>query len=80
MKVALIVDEFSVEKGTGIARYSYELYKGLKERGIEVEPILIKPPNIPFGAAINHVFLLPYHLLKKANNFDIIHFLMEPQS
>jgi glycosyltransferase involved in cell wall biosynthesis len=73
MKVALIVDEFSVEKGTGIARYSYEIYKGLKERGIEVEPIVIKPPNIPFGEAINHVFLVPYHLLKKANNFDIIH-------
>lgn len=73
MKVALIVDEFSVEKGTGIARYSYELYKGLKERGIEVEPILIKPPEMPYGEAINHVFRLPYHLLKKANNFDIIH-------
>jgi glycosyltransferase involved in cell wall biosynthesis len=73
MKVALIVDEFSVEKGTGIARYSYELYKGLRERGIEVEPILIKPPEIIFGEAINHVFQLPYHLLKKASNFDIIH-------
>jgi glycosyltransferase involved in cell wall biosynthesis len=73
MKVALIVDEFSVEKGTGIARYSNELYKGLNERGIEVEPILVKPPEIPFGEAINHIFRLPYHLLKKANNFDIIH-------
>lgn len=73
MKVALIVDEFSVEKGTGIARYSYELYKGLKERGVKVEPILIKPPEIPFGEAINHVFKLPYHILKRANDFDIIH-------
>lgn len=73
MRVGLIVDEFSVEKGTGIARYSYELYRGLKEKGIEVEPILIKPPDIPFSEAFNHVFRLPYHILKNANSFDIIH-------
>ncbi|MDW7775547.1 MAG: glycosyltransferase family 1 protein [Methanosarcinales archaeon] len=73
MKVALIVDEFSVEKGTGIARYSYELYKGLKDRGIEVEPIMVKPPGVPFGQAINHVFRLPYRVLRRVNEFDIVH-------
>ena len=73
MKVALIVDEFSVEKGTGIARYSYELYKGLKDRGIDVEPIMVKPPDVPFGQALNHVFRLPYRVLRRVNEFDIVH-------
>lgn len=73
MRVALIVDEFSVEKGTGIARYCGELYKGLKERGIDVEPIMVKQPDIPFGEAINHLFMLPYNVLKRVNEFDIVH-------
>ncbi len=73
MRVALIVDEFSVEKGTGIARYSYELYKGLKDRGIDVKPIIIKSSKIPFGEAINHVFRLPYHVLREVKDFDLVH-------
>ncbi len=73
MRVALIVDEFSVEKGTGIARYCSELYQGLKERGIDVEPIMVKHPDIPFGEAINHLFMLPYQVLKRVNEFDIVH-------
>lgn len=73
MKVALIVDEFSIEKGTGIARYSYELFQGLKERGVYVEPIMMKLYHVPFGEAINHIFGLPYNIIKKVGDFDIIH-------
>ncbi len=73
MKIALIADTFSVETGTGIARYANELLIGLKKKGIDVKPVCVKPLNIPFGSVIDHSFRLPYHILSKIDKFDLIH-------
>ncbi|RLD96913.1 MAG: hypothetical protein DRI92_06495, partial [Aquificota bacterium] len=73
MKVALIADDFSIERGTGIARYSQELLTGLSNRGLQVEAISSNPPKIPFGDVIRHTIKLPYQVLKKGDNFDLLH-------
>lgn len=73
MKAALVTDELAIEKGTGIARYSSELLKGLEKIGIDVEVISTNPPRLPYGMAINHSLLLPHIVLKKAGDFDLIH-------
>ena len=73
MRVALIADTLSVEKGTGIARYSQELLRGLVDHGLAVEPICPVPPNVPFGLAINHALKMPYFVRRKAADLDIIH-------
>jgi len=73
MKAALVTDELVIEKGTGIARYSHELLKGLEKIGIDVEVISTNPPRLPYGMAINHSLLLPHIVLKKAGDFDLIH-------
>ena len=73
MKIALVTDELAIEKGTGIARYSSELLKGLEKKGIEVEVISTDTPKLPYGMAINHSLLLPHEVLRKADNFDLIH-------
>ena len=73
MRVALVADTFSVEKGTGIARYSQEMLTGLRQQGLYVEPIAPEPPSLPFGLAINHVLRMPYSVRTKAADFDLIH-------
>jgi glycosyltransferase involved in cell wall biosynthesis len=73
LKVGLIVDSLSLEEGTGIARYSQELLNGLKEKGVKVEPIYLKPLKMPYGDLINHIFRFPFELLKRADEFDLIH-------
>jgi len=73
MRIGLIVDHLSVESGTGIARYSLEVLNGLRDEGVEVEVISLKPFGVPFGEAFNHTVRLPYCILKKAGNFDLIH-------
>ena len=73
MRVALIADTFSVQKGTGIARYSAELLRGLRNHGLAVETICPAAPNLPFGQAINHAFKMPYHVRRGAARYDLIH-------
>jgi glycosyltransferase involved in cell wall biosynthesis len=73
MRIALIADSFSVEKGTGIARYSEELRSGLAGYGLAVRAISPEPPGVPFGLAINHTLKMPYAARSEAANFDIIH-------
>lgn len=73
MKIALVADTFSVEKGTGIARYSQEMLAGLRSRGLSVEPIAPQAPNLPLGLAINHALRMPLLISRKANSFDLIH-------
>ena len=73
MRVALVADTFSVEKGTGIARYSQELLRGLVDHGLAVEPICPVPPNVPFGLAINHALKMPYLVRSQANRVDLVH-------
>lgn len=73
MRIALVADTFSVEKGTGIARYSQELRRGLTEHGLAVEPICPAPPDLPLGLAINHALKMPYVVRGSAGRFDLIH-------
>jgi glycosyltransferase involved in cell wall biosynthesis len=73
MRIALIADTFSVERGTGIARYSEALRSGLAAHGMAVQTICPQPPTVPFGLAINHALKMPYAVRSKAAGFDIIH-------
>lgn len=73
MRIGLVADTFSVEKGTGIARYSQELRRGLADQGLSVEPICPVPPNLPFGLAMNHAVRMPYLVRRKAGRLDLIH-------
>jgi glycosyltransferase involved in cell wall biosynthesis len=73
MRIALVADTFSVEKGTGIARYSQEMLSGLRSKGLFVEPIAPEPPAMPLGLAINHALKMPYLVRSKAARFDVIH-------
>ena len=73
MRVALVADTFSVEKGTGIARYSQEMLSGLRSKGLFVEPIAPEPPAVPLGLAINHALRMPCLVRSKAGDFDVIH-------
>lgn len=68
-----MADTFSVEKGTGIARYSREMLAGLTSKGLHVEAIAPKPPNLPLGMAINHALKMPYLVRSKADHLDLIH-------
>lgn len=73
MRISLIADTFSVERGTGIARYSQQLLTGLTGKGLSVEPIAPEPPNLPFGTALNHGLKMPYLVRTQARRFDLIH-------
>jgi glycosyltransferase involved in cell wall biosynthesis len=73
MRIGLLVDHLSVKEGTGIARYAHELLTGLRRRGVEVEVISTKSPEMPFGDAFNHAIRMPFHVLKKARGIDLIH-------
>ena len=72
LKLSLIADSFSVETGTGIARYSQELYSGLTNSGVYVNQIFKHSFKIPFGMALNHLIMYPYDTLKESDS-DIIH-------
>lgn len=71
--MALVADTFSVERGTGIARYSRGILAGLRQKGLHVEPIAPETPHLPFGSAINHVLRMPYLVRSEAHRFDLIH-------
>jgi glycosyltransferase involved in cell wall biosynthesis len=73
MKVGLVADTFSVETGTGIARYSQEMRMGLCSLGEDVRPFHFSSPSLPFGTTINHVMRMPYALARQAGRFDLIH-------
>ena len=73
MKIGLIANTFSVERGTGIARYSHELLSGFNKKGLYAHPIFTNPPKGPYGWTVNHAFKLPYRVLQEANNFDLLH-------
>lgn len=73
MKVGLVADTFSVERGTGIARYCQEILSGLSGLGLDVEPIGSSAPQIPFGTVVDHTIGMPYRILRRASGLDIIH-------
>jgi glycosyltransferase involved in cell wall biosynthesis len=73
MRITLIADTFSVQEGTGVARYCRELLKGLTSQGLEMETIAPSAPDVPLGLAINHVLRMPYLARQAANQSDLIH-------
>lgn len=73
MKVGLLADAPSLQRGSGIARYDLELFRGLKARGLDVQVLSIRPIPVPFGQALTHAIRLPACALKRANDFDLLH-------
>ena len=73
LKVALIVDTFAIERGTGITRYSDELIRALRE-SCEIEVMGASAAGSP-RSVINHVIVTPARVLRNKNNFDVFHAL-----
>jgi len=75
MKVALISNTFSVEAGTGIAKYSNELLSGLVRRGFDVDPIDPASMTQKGQKFFNYSPMFAFHVLKRTRNVDIVHAL-----
>jgi glycosyltransferase involved in cell wall biosynthesis len=73
MRIGLVADTFSLEVGTGIARYCQELLTGLSRLGLDVQPLYFPQPNLPFRTVVHHVVKMPYLVSKRAKSFDLIH-------
>lgn len=73
MKIGLIADEISVEKGTATAKYTQKLYFHLKREGIEVKLIHTRSPRTILGAPIKHCIKLPYRVVRCVNGCDVVH-------
>jgi glycosyltransferase involved in cell wall biosynthesis len=73
MKIGFLVDTLSIEKGTGIARYSNNLILGLQKSGYEVDNIFPNAPNDSVAGMIGHAVKLPYKILNNRANYDIFH-------
>jgi glycosyltransferase involved in cell wall biosynthesis len=73
LKIAIITDTFSIEQGTGIARYKDELIRGLAE-ACEIEVIGSGARGTP-KSLINHVVVTPAKVLWNKNDFDVFHAL-----
>lgn len=73
MRVGLIADTFSVEAGTGIARYNNEIYRGLISNGLDVKRICPKPINFPLGDVVKHIVKLPLRMAAEKKNLDLFH-------
>ena len=73
MRIGLVADTFSVEKGTGIARYSAELLAGLPKWEIDSQSLDLSPPKLPFGEVINHAIRMPYLISKRAGDLELLH-------
>jgi glycosyltransferase involved in cell wall biosynthesis len=73
MRITLIADTFSVQKGTGIARYCRELLEGLTSGGVEVEAVAPRAPDVPLGLAVNHALRMPYLARRAAGRSDLVH-------
>ena len=57
----------------GIDKYVNELYKGLKENGIDVQIVWKEEPETPMGKTLHSFLNLPPKVIKESKKFDIIH-------
>ena len=73
VRVGLIADEISVEKGTGIAKYTRNLHFHLEHEGTDVRLIHASSPKTIFGPPINHCFKLPYQVIAHMKECDLLH-------
>ena len=73
MLIGLITNTYDIRKGTGIARYTKELLKGLKCKGFSVKLIHSAPPNIKLGKPFNHLVKLPLKTILSIRDCDVIH-------
>jgi len=73
MDIAFLVDTLSIEKGTGIARYSNHLINGLQREGFNIDCIYPGAPEDTTAGIYGHAIKLPFKVFKKRNNYDIFH-------
>lgn len=73
MDIAFLVDTLSIEKGTGIARYSNHLINGLQRAGYKVDCIYPGAPDDPMAGIYGHAVKLPFKIYKNKNNYDVFH-------
>jgi len=70
MKICIITSTLSIEKGTGIVRYTNELLKGLSNKRISVKLI---QPKISISDPINHTFILPFCVIMGRGEYELLH-------
>lgn len=73
MSIGIVTNTYDVKRGTGIARYTQELVKGLVSEGFSVKVVCSEPPKIPMGKPINHLLKLPVKTLRSIRDCDLIH-------
>lgn len=59
--------------GGGLDRYAKDLYYGLKNRGIDCEPIWVEHPKLFLGKTIHSFVSMSLEVAKRAKEFDIVH-------
>ncbi|MCM1567447.1 MAG: glycosyltransferase family 4 protein [Dehalobacter sp.] len=73
MKIGFLVDTLSIEKGTGIARYSNNLISRLQKSGFDVDCIFPNRPEDPVAGMFGHTVKLPYKIFINRSHYDIFH-------
>ena len=73
MKIGLIADHLSIERGTGIARYARELADHLIQEGFSVDIISVPHITSPAGEFLTHITRLPIEILRRARACDVLH-------
>lgn len=73
MRIGLLADTFSVEAGTGIARYANEVLRGLCVLGLDARPLSLPAREFRLGTLVNHVARMPYMVSRRAKDLDLVH-------
>lgn len=73
MKIAVITDIFTLERGGGITRYSDELIRGLS-KACEIE-VIRSGARGTLKSLLNQVVVTPAKVLRNENDFDVFHAL-----
>lgn len=71
--IVLLSHEFDLRKGTGIARYSDELFSALRQRGVDAKVMFAHTPGLPYGMALSHSLFFPLKVLGNVRDSDLVH-------
>ena len=72
MKI-LLDDGFQIKKGTGIGKYSYYLYKHLKNNNVDVDLFEMKKSNRKIKNRLNYLkYINSKEYIKFTEKYDII--------